>query len=88
ADDDRRGAFGRLSYEVATGVTLFAEASYNWQKTLFNAGPQSTTSITLSSANPYLQSALANAVSAGLITAAERAAVTSVTVGSTAVDLP
>jgi iron complex outermembrane recepter protein len=73
ADDDRRGAFGRLSYEVATGVTLFAEASYNWQKTLFN---------------PYLQSALANAVSAGLITAAERAAVTSVTVGSTAVDLP
>ena len=88
ADDDRRGAFGRLSYEVATGVTLFAEASYNWQKTLFNAGPQSTTSITLTSANPYLQSALANAVSAGLITAAERAAVTSVTVGSTAVDLP
>ncbi len=88
ADDDRRGAFSRLSYEVATGVTLFAEASYNWQKTLFNAGPQSTTGITLTAANPYLQAALANAVSAGLITPAERSAVTSVTVGSTAVDLP
>jgi outer membrane receptor protein involved in Fe transport len=87
ADDDRRGAFGRLSYEVANGVTLFAEASYNWQKTLFNAGPQSTTGITLTAANPYLQAALANAVSAGLITPAERSAVTSVTVGST-VDLP
>jgi outer membrane receptor protein involved in Fe transport len=88
ADDDRRGVFGRLSYEIANGVTLFGEASYNWQKTLFNAGPQSTTAITLTAANPYLQAALANAVSSGLITAAERAAVTSVTVGSTAVDLP
>lgn len=88
ADDDRRGVFGRVSYDVANGVSLFAEASYNWQKTLFNAGPQLTTSTTLSAANPYLQAALANAVSAGLITAAERAAVTSVTIGTTAVDLP
>ncbi|MEH3046113.1 TonB-dependent receptor plug domain-containing protein [Sphingomonas adhaesiva] len=88
ADDDRRGVFGRVSYDVADGISLFAEASYNWQRTLFNAGPQLTTSTTLSSANPYLQSALANAVSAGLITAAERAAVTSVTIGSTSVDLP
>lgn len=88
ADDDRRGVFGRVSYDVASGVSIFAEASYNWQKTLFNAGPQLTTSTTLSAANPYLQTALANAVSAGLITPAERTAVTSVTIGTTAVDLP
>ncbi|WP_084579957.1 TonB-dependent receptor plug domain-containing protein [Sphingomonas azotifigens] len=88
ADDDRRGVFGRVSYDVTSGISLFAEASYNWQKTLFNAGPQLTTSTTLAAANPYLQAALGNAVSAGLITAAERAAVTSVTIGTTAVDLP
>ncbi|WP_152997830.1 TonB-dependent receptor plug domain-containing protein, partial [Sphingomonas sp. WG] len=88
ADDDRRGVFGRVSYDITNGISLFAEASYNWQKTLFNAGPQLTTSTTLSAANPYLQAALGNAVSAGLITAAERAAVTSVTIGSTSVDLP
>lgn len=88
ADDDRRGVFGRVSYDVGSGVSIFAEASYNWQKTLFNAGPQLTTSTTLSAANPYLQTALANAVSAGLITPAERTAVTSVTIGTTAVDLP
>ena len=88
ADDDRRGVFGRVSYDVASGVSIFAEASYNWQKTLFNAGPQLTTSTTLSAQNPYLQAALGNAVAAGLITPADRAAVTSVTIGTTAVDLP
>ncbi len=38
ADDDRRGAFGRPELRGRHRVTLFAEASYNWQKTLFNAG--------------------------------------------------
>lgn len=37
--DDRWGAFGRLSYEVADGVEIFAEGSYNRQEVFFNAGP-------------------------------------------------
>jgi outer membrane receptor protein involved in Fe transport len=37
--DDRYGLFGRLSFEVASGVELFAEASYNHQEVFFNAGP-------------------------------------------------
>ncbi len=38
-EDDRYGFFGRLSYEVADGVELFAEGGYNHQEVLFNAGP-------------------------------------------------
>ena len=37
--DDRWGAYGRLSYEVADGVEIFAEGSYNRQEVFFNAGP-------------------------------------------------
>ena len=43
ARDDRHGVFGRLSFEVADGVNLFAEASYNWQEVYFNAGPNLST---------------------------------------------
>ncbi len=38
-EEDRWGVFGRFSFDVSDGLTLFAEASYNRQKTLFNAGP-------------------------------------------------
>ncbi|HYW17682.1 MAG TPA: TonB-dependent receptor plug domain-containing protein [Allosphingosinicella sp.] len=37
--DDRYGFFGRASFEIADGVELFAEGSYNHQEVLFNAGP-------------------------------------------------
>ncbi|MEA3009428.1 MAG: iron complex outerrane recepter protein [Sphingomonadales bacterium] len=37
--DDRYGLFGRASFEVADGIELFAEASYNHQEVFFNAGP-------------------------------------------------
>lgn len=78
ATDDRRGIFGRLSFEVADGITLFGEASYNWNKTLFNSGPQAAT-FTLRSDNAYLIQSLG---------AARLAGVTSVTLGTSAADLP
>ncbi len=79
ADDDRHGVFGRVSYELADWITVFGEASYNWQKTLFNAGPQLSTTTTLRGDNAYLINALG---------AAQLAGITSVTIGTTAVDLP
>ena len=78
ATDDRRGVFGRLSYELADWIEVFGEASYNWNKTLFNAGPQAAT-MTLTGDNAYLIQALGSAALAG---------VTSVTLGTSAADLP
>lgn len=79
ADDDRHGVFGRLSYELADWITVFGEASYNRQKTLFNAGPQLTTTVALRPDNAYLINTLG---------AARLAGITSVTLGTTALDLP
>ena len=42
-EDDRRSIFGRVSFDIADGVTLFGEASYNWQEVYFNAGPNLST---------------------------------------------
>lgn len=78
ATDDRRGVFGRLSYELADWIEVYGEASYNWNKTLFNSGPQTAT-FTLAGDNAYLVQALGNAALAG---------VTSVTLGTSAADLP
>lgn len=93
--DRRYGIFARLSYEIADGVELFAEGSYNQQKIMFNAGPNlaSTTTAfsagnvgagsggasTLAADNAYLIQALG---------AARLAGVTGVTIGTTAADLP
>ncbi len=78
ATDDRRGIFGRLSYELADWIEVFAEGSYNWNKTLFNSGPQAAT-FTLQGDNAYLIQALGPAALTG---------VTSVTLGTSAADLP
>lgn len=78
ATDDRRGVFGRLSYQLADWLEVFGEASFNWNKTLFNAGPQAAT-FTLTSDNAYLRQALGAAALTG---------VTSVTLGTSAADLP
>ncbi|WP_371414115.1 TonB-dependent receptor plug domain-containing protein [Sphingosinicella sp. CPCC 101087] len=78
-EDDRRGVFGRLSYEVADGVELFAEGSYNWQEVFFNAGPNLNTGVRLEADNAFLINTLG----------AERlAGITSVTIATTARDLP
>ena len=92
--DDRRSLFGRLSFDVADGLTLFAEASYNWQEVFFNAGPNLSTGQVLNATgcgtaataaaapitcNAFLYNALGPAALAGI---------TSVTIATTARDLP
>jgi len=77
--DDRRGVFGRVSFEVSDAVTLFGEAAYNWNRSISNAGPSLTSAYTLSASNPYLVAALGSTALAG---------VTSVTLGTSAQDLP
>lgn len=81
-EEDRHGVFGRASFELAPWIEIFGEASYNWQETLFNAGPQLTTagaSVTLQGNNAYLVNTLGPAALVGINT---------VTLGTTAVDLP
>lgn len=78
AEDNRRGVFGRASYELADWIEVYAEGSFNWNKTLFNSGPQAAT-FTLTRDNAYLINALG---------AAALANVTSVTLGTSAQDLP
>ncbi len=80
-EDDRHGAFGRLSFEVADGIELFAEASYNWQEVFFNAGPNLATGITYQADNAFLINAF-NASGYSL------AGINTVTVATTAADLP
>jgi len=77
--DDRHGFYGRLSYDVADGVELFGEASYNQQHIVFNAGPNLQTGISLKSDNAFLINTLGPARLAG---------VTGVTLATTAADLP
>ncbi|MGI8932051.1 MAG: TonB-dependent receptor plug domain-containing protein [Sphingomicrobium sp.] len=88
--DDRRGVFGRLSFEVSDKIELFAEGSYNWQETLFNAGPNLMTGLTLdarncnvvpvpTTCNAFLYNALGATTLTGL---------TSATLATTALDLP
>ena len=77
--DDRYGVFGRVSYDVADHVELYAEASYNRQHILFNAGPNLQTGLTIQANNPYLVAALGASRLAGIST---------VTLATTSVDLP
>jgi outer membrane receptor protein involved in Fe transport len=50
-EEDRYGLFGRLSFDISDGVRLFAEASYNRQETLFNAGPNLMTGLSINATN-------------------------------------
>lgn len=77
--DNRYGFFGRLSYDVTDGISLFGEASYNRDHILFNAGPNLQTGIVYKPDNAYLVNELG---------AARLAGITSVTVATTAADLP
>jgi iron complex outermembrane recepter protein len=78
-EDDRHGLFGRVSFEVADGLELFAEASYNWQEVFFNSGPNLATGVTLQRDNAFLINTLG----------AERlAGINTVTIGTSAADLP
>jgi len=77
--DDRYGLFGRVSYEFSDAFQVFAQASYNRQHILFNAGPNLSTGITIKPDNAFLIQQL---------TPAQRAGITSVTLATTAADLP
>ena len=88
--DDRHGAFGRLSFEVSPGIELFAEGSYNWQHVLFNAGPNLSTGISLAATNcdAVPVPTTCNAYLYNALGAARLAGVTGVTLATTAADLP
>ncbi len=88
--DDRWGVFGRLSYEVADGIELFAEGSYNRQKVFFNAGPNLSTGITYNTTGctTVPVPVTCNAFALQALGASRLAGVTSVTVATTAADLP
>lgn len=77
--DSRYGFYGRLSYDVTDNVEVFAEASYNREHSVFNAGPNLSTGITYQADNAYLIQALG---------AASLTNIKTVTVATTAADLP
>ncbi len=88
--DDRYGVFGRLSYEVGDNVELFAEAAYNKQEVLFNAGPNLQTGIVLN-ATGCTQTPVpitCNAFLLNTMGAAALQGITSVTIATTSADLP
>ncbi|MEO7178245.1 MAG: TonB-dependent receptor, partial [Allosphingosinicella sp.] len=87
--DDRYGFFGRASFEVADGVELFAEGSYNHQEVFFNAGPNLgsyTLNTTGCTTTPV--PVTCNAFALQSLGAARLAGVTSISVTSTGGDLP
>lgn len=77
--DDRRGVYGRVSFDLTDNITLFGEASYYWNRSEGNAGPSLTAAYTLQATNPYLIAALGPDRLAG---------VTSVSLGTSAADFP
>lgn len=90
-EEDRHGVFGRLSFDVSDGITLFAEASYNRQETLFNAGPNLMTGLSIAASNCGTGATAPTTCNAFLYQAlgpAQLAGLSTVTLATTAVDLP
>lgn len=89
-EDDRWGVFGRLSYEVTDGVEVFAEGSYNRQKVYFNAGPNLSTGITINTTGctTVPVPVTCNAFALQSLGTTRLAGITSVTLATTAADLP
>lgn len=89
-EDDRWGVFGRLSYEVADGIEVFAEGSYNRQEVYFNAGPNLSTGISINTAGctTVPVPVTCNAFALQTLGAARLAGISSVTLATTAADLP
>ena len=93
-EEDRYGLFGRVSFEVSDGFRLFAEAAYNRQETVFNAGPNLMTGLSLNAtgcgtaATAAAAPTTCNAFLYNTLGPAALAGITSVTLATTAVDLP
>ncbi|OWR01279.1 TonB-dependent receptor plug domain-containing protein [Sphingopyxis witflariensis] len=87
--DDRWGAYGRLSYEISDEVEIFAEGSYNRQEVFFNAGPNlgSATLNTVGCTTTPVP-ITCNAFALQTLGAARLAGVNSVSITTTAADLP
>ena len=91
---DRHGFFGRVSFDVTDNVTLFAEGSYNRDETLFNAGPNLMTGLSLNAtgcgtaATPAAAPLTCNAFLYNTLGPANLTGITGVTLATTAVDLP
>ena len=93
--DDRRGVFGRVSFDITDNITLFAEGSYNRSETLFNAGPNLITGLVLQASNCQVvptptscNAFLYNTFAASPGGAAVLTGRNTVTLGTSAVDLP
>ncbi|MEH3100458.1 TonB-dependent receptor plug domain-containing protein [Sphingomonas adhaesiva] len=92
--DDRYGVFGRVSFEVADGVELFAEGAYNRQHVFFNAGPNLSTGAVLNAtgcsgaATAATAPLTCNAFLYNTLGPARLQGVTSVTVATSFADLP
>lgn len=92
--EDRHGVFGRLSFDITDDVTLFAEGSSNRQETLFNAGPNLMTGLSLNAtgcgtaATPETAPLTCNAFLYNTLGSARLTGITGVTLATTAVDLP
>ncbi len=93
-EEDRHGVFGRLSFDVSDGVTVFAEASYNRQETLFNAGPNLMTGLGLNAtgcgtaATAAAAPTTCNAFLYNTLGPARLAGITGVTLATSGADLP
>ena len=90
-EEDRWGVFGRLSFDVTDGVTLFAEASYNRQETLFNAGPNLMTGLSINASNCGSGATAPTTCNAFLyqtLGPARLAGITGVTLATSGADLP
>jgi outer membrane receptor protein involved in Fe transport len=88
--DDRYGIFGRVSFEVAEGVELFAEGAYNSQKVFFNAGPNLATGISINTTGCSLAvpGPACNPFALQALGATRLTGVNSITVATSAADLP
>lgn len=87
--DDRWGLFGRVSFEVSDNVEIFAEGSYNRQEVFFNAGPNlSSFTMNTTGCTTVPVPVTCNAYALQTLGAARLAGITSVSVTTTAADLP
>lgn len=88
-EDDRWGVYGRVSFEVADNIELFAEGSYNQQEVFFNAGPN-LASVTLNTTGctTVPVPVTCNAFALQTLGAARLAGVNSISITTTAADLP
>jgi len=93
-EDDRYGVFARASYEVADGIELFAEGSFNRQRIFFNAGPNLSTGVVLNATGCGAAATVAavpqtcNAFLYNTLGRQNLTGITNVTIATTAVDLP